>query len=74
MRLGTSEMLLILAVALLMFGANKLPQLGDALGKSIRNFKRAADGDGVLAALSEEPAKLAPAHAQSRELEGAKKA
>jgi sec-independent protein translocase protein TatA len=54
MRLGTSEMLLILSVALLLFGANKLPQLGDAFGKSIRNFKKAASGDGVLGSLQEE--------------------
>jgi sec-independent protein translocase protein TatA len=29
---------------LLVFGAGKLPQIGDALGKSIKNFKRAAGG------------------------------
>lgn len=41
MRLGMGELLLIFAVVLLLFGAAKLPQLGEALGKGIRSFKRA---------------------------------
>ena len=31
-------------IVLLIFGAGKLPQIGDALGKSIRNFKKSASG------------------------------
>ncbi len=45
MRLGTGELLVVLAVVLLVFGPNKLPQLGDALGKGIRAFKRASAVD-----------------------------
>ena len=46
MRLGFGEILVILVIALLVFGPSKLPQLGDALGKGIRNFKKsAAEGD-----------------------------
>ena len=41
MRLGFGEILLILVIALVVFGPSKLPQLGDALGKGIRNFKKA---------------------------------
>ena len=41
MRLGFGEILVILVVVLLIFGANKIPQLGDALGKGIRNFRKA---------------------------------
>jgi sec-independent protein translocase protein TatA len=37
------ELLLILCVVVLLFGVNKLPQLGDALGKGIRSFRKAAD-------------------------------
>jgi sec-independent protein translocase protein TatA len=44
MRLGFGEILVILVIALLVFGPTKLPQLGDALGKGIRNFKRAQEG------------------------------
>ncbi len=37
--LGSSELVVILIVALLIFGPSKLPQLGSAIGKSIRNFR-----------------------------------
>jgi sec-independent protein translocase protein TatA len=39
--LRTPELLLILLVVVLLFGANKLPQLGQGLGDSIRSFKKA---------------------------------
>lgn len=45
---GMGEMLIILVIVLLIFGAGKLPQIGDALGRSIRNFKRAASGGNEL--------------------------
>jgi len=38
-----THLLLILAVALLVYGPKKLPQLGDALGKTIRDFKKAVN-------------------------------
>ena len=44
MGLGVGELLIILVIVLLVFGAAKLPQIGDALGRSIKNFKRAASG------------------------------
>ena len=37
--LGTQELLIILVLVLVIFGAGKLPQVGGALGKGIRNFK-----------------------------------
>jgi sec-independent protein translocase protein TatA len=37
------ELLIILLVVVLLFGAKKLPELGDALGKGIRSFKKAAE-------------------------------
>ena len=40
--LGFGEVLLILIVLLLVFGTSRLPGLGDALGKGIRNFRRGA--------------------------------
>ena len=45
MRLGFGEILIVLVVVLLIFGANKIPQLGDALGKGIKNFRKATGGD-----------------------------
>jgi sec-independent protein translocase protein TatA len=40
--IGMQEILIILVVGLLLFGANKLPEVGSGLGKAIRNFRRAA--------------------------------
>ena len=40
--IGMQELILILVVGLVLFGANKLPEVGSGLGKAIRNFKRAA--------------------------------
>lgn len=45
MNLGMGELLLIFIVILLIFGSSKLPQLGDALGKGIKNFKRSISGN-----------------------------
>jgi sec-independent protein translocase protein TatA len=42
--LGMGELLIILVIVVLVFGAGKLPQVGDALGRSIKNFKRASAG------------------------------
>ncbi len=41
---GITELIVILVIVLLVFGHNKLPALGDALGKSIKSFRRAARG------------------------------
>jgi sec-independent protein translocase protein TatA len=38
--LGTQELMIILVLMLVIFGAGKLPQVGSALGKGIRNFKK----------------------------------
>lgn len=41
--IGTTELLVILVVALVVFGPRRLPELGRKLGKSINEFKRASD-------------------------------
>ena len=38
--LGMPELLVILVIILVIFGAGKLPQIGEGLGKGIRNFKK----------------------------------
>ena len=43
--LGFQEVLLLLLIALLLFGAKKLPDVGRALGDSIREFKKAMQDD-----------------------------
>lgn len=42
---GMGELLIILLIVLVVFGASKLPQIGHGLGSAIKNFKRAANGD-----------------------------
>ena len=42
---GMGELLIILLIVLVVFGASKLPQLGHGLGSAIKNFKRAQSGD-----------------------------
>ncbi|HOI72526.1 MAG: twin-arginine translocase TatA/TatE family subunit [Syntrophaceae bacterium] len=39
--IGIPELLIILVIILIIFGAGKLPEIGNALGKGIRNFKKA---------------------------------
>jgi sec-independent protein translocase protein TatA len=42
---GMGELLIIMVIVMLVFGAGKLPAIGDALGRSIKNFKRATNGE-----------------------------
>ena len=37
--IGTTELIIILVIVVLVFGVNKIPQLGKGLGEGIRNFK-----------------------------------
>jgi sec-independent protein translocase protein TatA len=37
--LGTTELIIILVLVMIIFGAGKLPSVGGALGKGLRNFK-----------------------------------
>ena len=46
MRIGVTEILLILALALVLFGGGKLAGVGKALGQSIREFKKEVKSDG----------------------------
>lgn len=43
--LGFQELLIILIVALIIFGPGKLPQIGSGLGKAIRDFKKGVGGE-----------------------------
>jgi sec-independent protein translocase protein TatA len=59
---GPLEIILVLIVALVVFGPKKLPDLGHSLGKGIREFKGSVTGE------SDEPARVesAPAPAEAR--------
>jgi sec-independent protein translocase protein TatA len=54
--LGLPELLLILAIAVIIFGPRKLGELGKGLGEGIRGFRSALSGE-----KKEEPAKESPA-------------
>jgi len=41
--LGTTELVVILFIILILFGVGKLPEIGSGMGKAIKNFKQAAD-------------------------------
>jgi sec-independent protein translocase protein TatA len=45
MGLGWQEILILLLILVLLFGARKLPEIGKGLGESIRNFKKAIKGE-----------------------------
>ena len=39
--IGITELLIILVIVLVIFGANKLPEIGSGMGRAIKNFKKA---------------------------------
>ncbi len=43
--LNTTELIVILIIALVIFGPNKLPLIGGAMGRSIREFKKSLNGE-----------------------------
>ncbi len=46
--MGMGELIIVLIVVILIFGAGKIPQLGDGLGKAIRNFKKSVSEDPAI--------------------------
>jgi len=69
--LGGVELLIILAIILLFFGAKRVPQLGRSLGKSMREFRKAAseDSEAVEARESDEREKPSLKEEQARPVE-----
>jgi sec-independent protein translocase protein TatA len=53
--IGMPELLVILVIILVIFGAGKLPEIGAGLGKGIKNFKKASSGADEVEADSEKP-------------------
>lgn len=45
MRIGAGELIIVLLVVLVIFGAGKLPQVGASLGKGLRSFKKGMAGE-----------------------------
>jgi sec-independent protein translocase protein TatA len=42
--IGTTELLIVLAIVVVIFGARRLPELGSGVGKAIKNFKAGVTG------------------------------
>lgn len=42
--IGTTELLIVLGIVVVLFGARRLPELGSGVGKAIRNFKAGISG------------------------------
>ena len=42
--LGATELMIILAIGLVLFGSSRLPQLGSGLGRAIRDFRKGISG------------------------------
>ncbi|HEU4495785.1 MAG TPA: twin-arginine translocase TatA/TatE family subunit [Flavobacterium sp.] len=57
-KLGLTEILVIVAIVLLLFGGKKIPELMKGLGSGIKEFKNAAKDDQPSAAKKEEESKL----------------
>ncbi|MFO7885227.1 MAG: twin-arginine translocase TatA/TatE family subunit [Desulfobacteraceae bacterium] len=64
--IGMPELIIILVIIIIIFGAGKLPELGSGIGKGIKNFKRATkevgrdDKESVIEEKKEEPEKIEP--------------
>ncbi|MBI5492634.1 MAG: twin-arginine translocase TatA/TatE family subunit [Deltaproteobacteria bacterium] len=43
--IGTAELLIILVIVVIIFGAGKLPQIGDGLGKAVKGLKKGFSGE-----------------------------
>lgn len=69
MRMGPWEIALILAIILIIFGVGKLPQVGSALGKGLRAFRKEQQGESdeeVVEDKPTSPAKRAPRKKSTR--------
>ncbi|MBN1654816.1 MAG: twin-arginine translocase TatA/TatE family subunit [Deltaproteobacteria bacterium] len=54
--LGLGELIVILLLAVLVFGATRLPQIGEGMGKAIKNFKRGlASNDDIEVSITKKP-------------------
>ena len=64
--LGFTELILILFIVLIIFGAGKLPQLGEGFGKAIKGFKKSVhEADAIEAEAQAQAQQEAPATAQA---------
>jgi sec-independent protein translocase protein TatA len=53
--LGATELLIILGIVVLLFGARRLPEIGSGLGKAIKNFKSGVSGKDEIDVTPQKP-------------------
>lgn len=53
--IGMPELLVILVIILIIFGAGKLPEIGSGLGRGIKNFRKASSGTDEVESKNEKP-------------------
>lgn len=72
-RPGIQELIVVLVIALIIFGPRKLPEIGSALGKSLREFKKATNEMKKTISLDEdeEPTKMKEVKPESKPPAGA---
>ena len=70
---GMGELVVILLIVLVVFGANKLPGIGDARGRSIKNFKKASSVDDDKAVEDKKAAAELEAGKKAKELKAGDK-
>jgi sec-independent protein translocase protein TatA len=58
--LGMPELVIILVIVVIIFGAGKLPEIGAGLGKGIKNFKKATTDEDEAKKIDEEKKDKAP--------------
>ncbi len=63
---GWMELMLILIIVLIIFGAGKLPQLGEGLGKAIKGFKKSVHEADAIDVTPGEQAPVAPPQVQAQ--------
>ena len=56
-RIGPWEIALVLVIILIVFGVGKLPQVGGAIGKGMRAFKKGQQGEDITEEVEEKPRK-----------------
>ncbi len=71
-KFGGWEILLILVIILIVFGVGKLPQVGSAIGKGIRSFKKGQSGEDEEEAEEAKPVKVTAARKKTTAKKSAK--
>jgi len=69
-RLGWPEIIIILVIILIIFGAGKLPQVGGAIGKGIRAFRKGQSGEDLGGEEAEEKVAARPRRKTTKKSQG----